>query len=115
MRVHHIAFRTRDLERLTEFYVEVMGLAVRERKGERAAWLEADDVILMLERAEPGEPDVPRGTMEMIAFDVESEARVGWLRRLAERGVAIEAQTDFTLYFRDPDGRKIGLSHYPRK
>jgi len=111
MRVHHIAFRTRDLERLERFYLDVLALRAL-RKTDRSVWLEAGDAILMLERADANEPGVPSGTMEMIAFDVEKEARVGWLRRLAENGVAIEAQTEHTLYFRDPDGRRIGLSSY---
>jgi catechol-2,3-dioxygenase len=113
MRVHHIAFRTRDLEELERFYVDVLALRVI-RKDERGVWLDAGGSIVMLERAEDGEPLVPGGTMEMIAFDVEKEARIGWLRRLAENNVPIEAQTEHTLYFRDPDGRRIGLSHYPR-
>src|SRR5436305_1237891 len=111
MRVHHIAFRTRDLERLERFYVDVLALAIT-RKTDRSVWLEAGGCVVMLERAADDEPTISPGTMEMIAFDVEKEARVGWLRRLAENGIAIEAQTDHTLYFRDPDGRRIGLSHY---
>ena len=39
--------------------------------------------------------------------------RAGAEARLASSGIAIEARTEFTLYFRDPDGRRIGLSHYP--
>ena len=33
--------------------------------------------------------------------------------RLREAGVAIEDRTAFTLYVRDPDGRRVGLSSYP--
>ena len=32
---------------------------------------------------------------------------------LARAGVAVEAATEFTLYVRDPDGRRVGLSSYP--
>lgn len=115
MRIHHVAFRTRELERLERFYVDVLELRVIEKKGDRAVWLAIGDAILMLERAEENEPLVPKGTMEFIAFDIAPHARVGYLARLGEAGVPIEAQSDFTLYFRDPDGRRIGLSHYPRK
>jgi hypothetical protein len=27
--------------------------------------------------------------------------------------VVVEHETDFTLYFRDPDGRRVAVSHYP--
>ena len=111
MRIHHIAFRTRDLERLERFYADVLALRVT-RRNERSVWLDAGGAILMLERAEPDEPDVAPGTMEMIAFDIGIEARIGYLARLGERHIPVEAQTDHTLYFRDPDGRRIGLSHY---
>lgn len=114
MRIHHLAFRTRDLGRLEAFYSGVMALPVLDRKGERAVWLAAGDAVVMLERADEGEPGVPAGTMDFVAFDVEREARVGWLARLAEAGVAIEQQTEHTLYFRDPDGRRIGISSYRR-
>ncbi len=116
MKIHHIAFRTRDLEGLERFYVDVLALRVTRRntspEGDRSVWLDAGGAILMLERAEADEPDVAPGTMELIAFDIGIEARIGYLARLGERHVAIEAQTDHTLYFRDPDGRRIGLSHY---
>jgi glyoxylase I family protein len=112
MRIHHLAFRTKDLPRLEEFYASVLALPVRERKGDRSVWLAVGDTILMLERAEPHEPEVPRGAMDFVAFDVEKSARVGYLARLAEAGVPIEQQSEFTLYFRDPDGRRVGLSHY---
>ena len=112
MRIHHLAFRTRDLARLEAFYAGALGLPVRERHGDRSVWLGVGDAILMLERAEVGEPDVPPGSMDFVAFDVEKDARIGYLARLAEAGVAVEHQTEFTLYFRDPDGRRVGISHY---
>ena len=114
MRIHHLAFRTHDLARLVDFYVSVLALRVRERRGDRSVWLDVGDAILMLERAEPGEPDVPAGSMELVAFDIQHGTRLGYLARLAEAGVAIEQQTEFTLYFRDPDGRRVGLSHYAK-
>jgi catechol 2,3-dioxygenase-like lactoylglutathione lyase family enzyme len=113
MKIHHVAFRTRDLERLERFYVDVLELRLLERKGDRAVWLAIGDAILMLERADEGEPTVPKGSMEFLAFDIAPHARVGYLARLGEAGVAIEAESDFTIYFRDPDGRRIGLSHHP--
>jgi hypothetical protein len=41
-----------------------------------------------------------------------SALRASWTARLAAAGVAVEAQTEFTLYFRDPDGRRVALSAY---
>ena len=33
--------------------------------------------------------------------------------RLAEASVPIERESEFTLYFRDPERNLLGLSHYP--
>jgi catechol 2,3-dioxygenase-like lactoylglutathione lyase family enzyme len=109
MRVHHIAFRTADVARLEAFYTGVLGFTVARRQGDYSVWLDAGGALLMLERAEPGEPPVPHGSMELVAFAAPPEHEA----RLAAAGIAIEARTAFTVYFRDPDGRRIALSHYP--
>lgn len=113
MRVHHLAFRTSDLGRLERFYVDALGLAVVRRSEERSVWLDAGGAIVMLEQREPGEPAVDPATKELVAFAIEPDRRAFTVDRLTRAGVAIEAETGFTLYVRDPDGRRIGLSSYP--
>lgn len=113
MRIHHVALRTDDLARLQRFYVEALGLAVVRRHGDRSVWLDAGGAIVMLEKREPGEPPIPADSKEMIAFSLEPDRRAASVDRLERAGVAIEARTPYTLYFRDPDGRRIGLSSYP--
>ena len=116
MRVHHLAFRTRDLGRLERFYVDVLGLTVMRRQEARSVWLDAEGVVIMLEVREPGEADEAAGSsisMELVAFAVAPDTRAHYTQRLSRAGVAVEASTDFTLYVRDPDGRRIGLSSYP--
>jgi glyoxylase I family protein len=116
--LHHIALRTHDVPRLTNFYREVIGLSAsragpsgtgRGPSGERA-WLDVGGVVLMIEPAEEGEPLPAPGSLDLLAFAAgtleEAEARC------ARAGVPIEARTSFTLYVRDPDGRRIGLSVY---
>ena len=99
VRIHHVAFRTHDLPRLEAFYRDLLGLSVT-RTSETSTWLAAGDAHLMLERKDEGEPDTP-------------EERAECTRKLEEAGVPIEAETSFTIYFRDPDGRRVGLSHHP--
>jgi len=113
MRVHHLAFRTEDVARLERFYVDALGLALVRRNSEASVWLDAGGALVMLERREAGEPAVVPGSKEMVAFAIEPEARALCCERLARAGVAVEASTDFTLYVRDPDGRRVGLSSYP--
>jgi glyoxylase I family protein len=113
MRIHHVALRTGDLAALERFYGGVLGLRVTRRQGERSTWLSAGDAIVMLERRDPGEPELGRGSMELVAFAVPPGSHEELVRRLAAAGIAVEARTASTLYVRDPDGRRVGLSAYP--
>ena len=112
MRVHHIAFRTHDLPRLERFYVEVLRFKVKTRLGQRSVWLDAGDAILMLERAAEDEPGIPPKSMEFVAFAIRHEGRTPMLDRLEAHGISIEHRTEYTIYFRDPDGRRVGVSSF---
>ncbi|HEY6463294.1 MAG TPA: VOC family protein [Polyangiaceae bacterium] len=116
MRIHHVALRTKDVERLRAFYEDLLGLRVLRRDEARGSvWLDLDGAVLMIERAEADEPPVAVGSMELVAFAVEDKE--AWRGRLGGSGraggVAIEAETGHTLYFRDPDGRRVAVSDYP--
>lgn len=113
MRIHHIAMRTRDLPRLELFYTQVLGLGVVQRDTTRSVWLRAGEAIVMLESAEPKEPAVGAGSMELVAFQVHKDDIARYRNVLREASVPIEAETLYTIYFRDPDGRRVGLSHFP--
>lgn len=111
MRIHHVAFRTHDLPRLHAFYASVGFETVRS--DERSAWMRAGDAILMLEHAEAGEANDLSGSRELVAFEVTIEARTNLVKKLHAIGVATDGATPFTTYVRDPDGRRVGFSHYP--
>lgn len=113
MRIHHIAFRTDDLDALEHFYVRVLGLPVVRRAPGRSMWLDAGGTILMLERCADGEPAVPDDSMELVAFAIAARDRAEIAARLTSAGFRIEARTAYTLYVRDPDGRRIGFSSHP--
>lgn len=115
MRIHHVAFRTDDLPRLERFYVDALGLAITKRSEPRSIWLDAGGTILMLELRDPGEPTLPADSKELIAFTLDPASLPLVKARLARANVPIEASTDFTIYLRDPDGRRVGLSSYPVK
>jgi catechol 2,3-dioxygenase-like lactoylglutathione lyase family enzyme len=110
--LHHLALRTADVDRLEQFYAGVLGLSVVRRDAARGSvWLRVGSSVLMLERAAPGEPPVATGTRELVAFSIDD--REAWRARLARAAVDVEAETDHTLYFRDPDGRRLAVSTYP--
>ena len=108
MKVHHVALRTRKVARVVRFYRDVLGLRVL-RETPRSTWLAMGRAILMIERAEKGEPAIPRRTKEFLCFGVRNKRDVS---RIEARIGAIEDRTEFTVYFRDPDGRRVGVSCY---
>ncbi len=105
--LHHLALRTGDLPRLVEFYQRVLGLTVIREQPAYSAWLRAGEAVLMLEVRGAAEPPVPAGSMELVAFAV-SEAE----REAVRARVAVEHETAYTTYFRDPDGRRVAVSTY---
>jgi hypothetical protein len=70
-------------------------------------WLEAGNTILMLERVGAGEPPTPKHSKELVCFAASRRKQAALRRHLR-----IEAETPHTIYFRDPDGRRLGLSCY---
>jgi glyoxylase I family protein len=117
MKLHHLAIQVQDLERARRFYVEVLGLP-EVRRQPHAIWVDADGVLLMLEKcaglagADPWKSE--RAGLHLLSLAIEPMARASWVERLAAAGHALEAETDFTVYVRDPDGTRIGLSSYPQ-
>jgi glyoxylase I family protein len=114
--IHHLALRTADVPRLEAFYRDVVGLApAPDDRGERpvSVWLSAGATRVMLEPLGSGEVTILAGSLELTAFAIEAGDRARFEERLARSGVPVEQRTDFTLYFRDPDGRRVAVSHYP--
>jgi catechol 2,3-dioxygenase-like lactoylglutathione lyase family enzyme len=118
----------RDLPAVERFYRDVLGLAVLRRwpardggPGERSVWLDVGDgAFLALEAVASGptaaeEDRAARPGLHLVALRIERTARARWEDLLATAGVAVEARTPFTLYVRDPEGNRVGLSHWPEE
>ena len=123
--VHHVAIGVRDLAACEAFYTGVLGLPVLRRwpaadgAGDRSVWLELGrGAFLALERVAPDAGAAPGATGDrpgylMIAVAIAREARPEWEARLGAAGVAVVRRTDYTLYVADPEGNRVGLSHWP--
>ncbi len=123
--VHHVAIGVRDLPAVEAFYRSVLRLPVQRRwsradggPGDRSVWLElGGGAFLALERAEtppaarPGGPAAEGYLMAVLA--IARDQRAEWEAWLAATGVAIVRRTAYTLYVDDPEGNRVGLSHWP--
>jgi catechol 2,3-dioxygenase-like lactoylglutathione lyase family enzyme len=112
MRLHHLALRTHDVDRLVAFYRDVLALEPWPVQAGSGVWLQLDGAVLMIERAGADEPPPPPGTRELLALLATDGDLTRARAHLATHGVTIEAETAHTLYFRDPDGRRVALSDY---
>jgi glyoxylase I family protein len=126
--VHHVAIGVRDLPALEAFYTKALGLPVLRRwpaedgaRDDRSVWLDlGGGAFLALERIAASEraawSDGPAASgYLMIALRIAHTARATWEARLAAAGVAVVRRTDYTLYVDDPEGNRVGLSHWPEE
>lgn len=122
MNIHHVAVKVADLARAEAFYAGLLGLPVLRRwplpdgKGERSLWLDLGaGTFLALERAdriELGKVEDAPG-IHLVALSIQRGEREPWIAKLTQAGHPVYQQTDYTIYVRDPEGNRIGLSHWP--
>lgn len=120
MKLHHIALGATDVARVAAFYKDLFSLPEIERFDHedgrlRSIWLDMDGVVLMVEQTAEGRRKVEgigAGPF-LLAFEVASSEYDAFRRALADRLIDIEDQTDFTTYFRDPEGNRVAISRYP--
>ncbi len=119
---HHLAIQCADLAACERFYRDVLGLPVLRRwaaegGGDRSVWLAVGEGFLALERAsvaqELGRWRDGKAGLHLAAFRIGREERSVWEARLAALGVPVVHRTRWSLYLRDPEGNRIGLTHYP--
>ncbi|MGV3623608.1 MAG: VOC family protein, partial [Archangium sp.] len=97
--------------------VNVLGLPEvrrfqRDDGSLRSVWVNAGEGFIAIEHA----PDsAPGGTLgfSMFALRIDAAQRKTVVAELTRAGVAIEKQTGWTLYVKDPEGNLVGLSHHP--
>jgi len=115
----------KDLEAIEAFYARVLGLVPRSRVAGRHVFYAVGDQMLLIfnpdatrQAAKPGALPVPGHGMEgegHVCFRASLTEIEHWRNRLAECGVAIEADFEWpgggrSIYFRDPAGNCLEIA-----
>jgi glyoxylase I family protein len=111
--IHHLALRSADIEALAAFYCEVFDLIVVRDSRPRSLWLGiGEESVLMIEARADAEPEIAAGSMELFALRTTEEGCRRIAERARERGCH-DGETAWTVYLRDPEGRRCAASYYP--
>lgn len=113
MSVHHVALRVADPRRSARFYAAALGLPVlAEHAGAdgavRSVWLGLGAAVLMLER----DIKLAGGEGSGHVLVVTTADLAAAEDRIRAAGAEVAERTAYTLYFRDPDGHRVGVSVY---
>ena len=119
--LHHVALGAADVALVAAFYRERFGLVEIARHHTpdgalRSIWLDLGGAVLMVERSSepPRSCHIGRGPF-LLAFRVTVKDRARLEAELEARGVPVESRTEFSSYFRDPEGNRVAISHHPER
>ncbi|EMY79547.1 hypothetical protein LEP1GSC060_2374 [Leptospira weilii serovar Ranarum str. ICFT] len=105
--IHHIAIGSPNVNALEKFYASLPGLKkIRENQNPdgsiRSVWFQTGDTILMLEidTNVKGPKALIFSTSRLKFEDLKDLPK--WIQ-----------ETEYTKYFKDPDGNLLGYSSYP--
>ena len=119
---HHLAIQVRHLGEAVAFYQRVLGLPELTRHHRpdgslRSVWLGVPGGFIALEEASGEVVETPfrdgHPGLHLVALRIDAAARRHVLEELASQGVQVVHQTRWSIYFRDPEGNRIALSHHP--
>jgi catechol 2,3-dioxygenase-like lactoylglutathione lyase family enzyme len=118
--LHHVALGARDVEHVAAFYREVFGLKEVARHLQagsalRSIWLDLGGAVLMVEHCMGQTPLVQSHAPGpfLLAFSLAAQQLPAFEAALVRWGVVLEASTQHSRYFRDPEGNRVALSDHP--
>lgn len=121
--LHHLALQAQDVERVTAFYRDVLGLPEQARHHRadgalRSVWLTLPgQAFLAVEAASLAPAPQPFRTETpgwlLVALRISAAERAEVVRRLNAAGFPVVHQTRWTVYVQDPEGNRVALSHHP--
>ena len=129
-RIGHVHLKVADLERALGFYRDVLGFQVKQRYGDQAVFIAADDyhhhIGLNTWESKGGQPPAPgtTGLFHTAILYPTRSALADALHRVLSAGIQLDGASDHgvsqALYLRDPDQNGVELywdrpeSEWPR-
>lgn len=115
--IHHVALTVSDLDLVEDFYRQVLGLPFvthqfDDEGRKRSAWFAIGQTVLMLELDSENKNHSNHLGWHLVALPIAQEERAAWIEKLLSHGVAISKETENSIYFYDPEGNHLALSHY---
>jgi catechol 2,3-dioxygenase-like lactoylglutathione lyase family enzyme len=102
--ISHVSLSVSDLQRSTEFYQKVFGLAVLSQdKPNEIVRLGLTRTLVSLRRASP------KSVVDHFAIGVEKFNRESVTKDLADRGVTPEQNVEAGFHVQDPDGFPVQI------
>lgn len=118
-RIGHVHLKVADLDRALAFYCGVLGFELKQRYGDKAAFLSAGGyhhhIGLNTWESKGGHPPAPgtTGLYHVAILYPTRAALADALKRLIDAGVPLDGASDHgvseALYLRDPDGNGVEL------
>jgi catechol 2,3-dioxygenase len=115
LRIGTVALTVRDLQKMSVFYQQVIGLTAIER-GAGIERLGVGETILLELRHDPAAPLADRRAAGLfhLALLLPSRADLGqWLRQAAEKRISLQGASDHgvseAIYLGDPEGNGIEI------
>ena len=117
MKIGHLRFKVRDINRTAAFYTGHLKMTLTERVGDEYAFLSCSDAhheIALMRVEGTGPSPSPESTgLEHLAFELpDKKAFAEAFMGLSKSGVAvkpIDNGISWAMYFADPDGNQVEL------
>ncbi len=123
--LHHVAIQVHDLPRAARFYEQVLRLPRDEERRDaegnvRAVWLVCGPSRIVLEQVAASEGPAATSAfhtdalgLHVVALQIDIDDRDAWRGHLKKNAVPVVHETVYSLFVRDPEGNRIGITHYP--
>jgi glyoxylase I family protein len=119
--IHHVALFANDVVRLAHFYVATFGLVETARhlkpdQSVRSIWLSfaqnSKVPFIAIEHEAKSAQSNDTG-WAVVMLTIEHTDRISFLNNLKKQNITVERETSFSIFFRDPENNRVGVSHYP--